>query len=573
MSNKFVKKGAAFLAAAMLVSSIPAVATAAEATAVVTSATDEAQAAIIHFVNFEDTTKKSSVATFLANPKTYTKDGKSYLRLDVQQVYDVKLTVAGKEGTKVAEYKATVQGRNGAQEVTYFTFDYAIESLTETITANTTYMVPSVFTEPQSHDLYIVVNNDIDEVIKQLGAAIAAAEAAEPKAEPLTEALAKAKAVNNLLTKKSDMEAALTALTKAAAENVTNAHVYYVNDSDSSKISSMAAYLANPKTYVKDGVSYLRVDVMQKYDVAVLVEGKEGKKVAEYTTTVQSRQGSEEVTFFTFDYVVENLAAAFSASASYFVPEYFTEPQSHSIKVVVNNNIDAELANIQTKVKLAEAAAGQTDDLKASIEKAKQAATYLNTKANILEAADELVVALSAVNVFGDTEKHWAKSIISEAYANGMVNGYENGNYAPDKTMNRAEFTKLVVSGLNLPAAEQELTFADNDQIADWAAASVKAAVAAGVITGYENNTFAPSKNVSRAELAVMVVKALGLSVDKAPELTFADAAAIPAYAKPYVAVAVEKGLVQGVGNNTFAPAKTATRAEAAAIVLRAANL
>src|SRR5690606_3457880 len=142
---------------------------------------------------------------------------------------------------------------------------------------------------------------------------------------------------------------------------------------------------------------------------------------------------------------------AFTASASYFVPEYFTEPQSHSITVVVNHDIDAELAAIQATIGLAEAAAEHTDALTASIEEAKQVATYLNTKAKIQEATDKLVAVLSEVNVFTDTENHWAKSAISEAYANGIVSGYENGSFAPDQTMTRAEFTMLLVTGLNLP--------------------------------------------------------------------------------------------------------------------------
>lgn len=572
MKTIFVKKCAALLTAVTIAGSAPLVISAEGAAPVVTSITEEAAPAIIHFVNYEDPTKHSSIGTFLANPKIYTKDDKNILRIDVQQVYDVTLTVAGKEGVKVDEYNTTVQGRNGAQEVTYFTFDYEVESFSEIIEANTTYMVPGVFKEPQAHDVYIVINNDIDEVFEQLGAAIAAAEAAEPKSEALTEALANAKEVNSLLAKKADIEAALADLTTAIAENPTNAHVYFVNESDPSKISSMAAYLANPKTYEKDGVSYLRVDVMQKYDVNVMVEGKEGEKVAEYTAMVPGRQGVEETTFFTFDYAVEDFDAILTASASYFVPGFFEEPQSHSIYVVVNNDIDAEKAAIQEKIALAEAAAEQTEDLKAAIEQAKEANSYLNSKENIQQAIDALVQSLSEVNVFADTEQHWAQSAIAQAYAQGIVSGYGNGNYAPDQTVTRAEFTRLAAAGLNLPAAEQELTFADNDQIADWAVQSVKNAVAAGVISGYEDNTFAPGKNLSRAELAVMVVKALGLSAEDAPELQFDDAADIPEFAKPYVAVAAENGLVHGVGNNTFAPSKAVTRAEAATIILRAAN-
>lgn len=571
MKSKIAKKTTALLAAVMLLGSTPTLVLAQDTAAV--SVTEEAQSALVHFVNYDDPTKTSSVATFLANPKVYTKDGKSFFRVDVQQVYSVTLTVAGKEGVKVAEYDTTVRGRNGVQEVTYFTFDYEVEDLSEVILANTTYMVPGVFTEPQSHNLYILINNDIDEVLEQLGAAIAAAEAAEPKSEALANALAKAKEVNNLLAKKADIEEALAELSKQTAENPTNAHVYFVNNSDPSKISSMASYLANPKTYVKDGVSYLRLDVMQKYDVKVTVEGQEGVKAGEYTTVVQGRQGAEEVTFYTFDYAVEDLSAVLAASASYFVPGFFTEPQSHTISIVVNVDIDEELATLREKIARAEAAAEQTEALEAALALARQADSYLSSREEIQQATDALVQATGEVNVFADTEHHWAKSTLARAYARGLVSGDGKGNYAPDQRMSRSEIARLIATGFDLPSADEEVTFADEDEIPDWAAEAVHKAVAAGVMTGFEDNTFAPDREVSRAELVVMVVKALQLNVDESFEPEFADAADIPEDAKPYVAVAAEKGIVNGVGNDMFAPSKPVTRAEAATIVLRALEL
>lgn len=571
MKSKIAKKTTALLTAVMLLGSTPTLVLAQDTAAV--SVTEEAQSALVHFVNYDDPTKTSSVATFLANPKVYTKDGKSFFRVDVQQVYSVTLTVAGKEGVKVAEYDTTVRGRNGVQEVTYFTFDYEVEDLSEVILANTTYMVPGVFTEPQSHNLYIVINNDIDEVLEQLGAAIAAAEAAEPKSEALANALAKAREVNNLLAKKADIEEALAELSKQTAENPTNAHVYFVNNSDPSKISSMASYLANPKTYVKDGVSYLRLDVMQKYDVKVTVEGQEGVKAGEYTTVVQGRQGAEEVTFYTFDYAVEDLSAVLAASASYFVPGFFTEPQSHTISIVVNVDIDEELAALREKIARAEAAAEQTEALEAALALARQADSYLSSREEIQQATDALVQATGEVNVFADTEHHWAKSTLARAYARGLVSGDGKGNYAPDQRMSRSEIARLIATGFDLPSADEEVTFADEDEIPDWAAEAVHKAVAAGVMTGFEDNTFAPDREVSRAELVVMVVKALQLNVDESFEPEFADAADIPEDAKPYVAVAAEKGIVNGVGNDMFAPSKPVTRAEAATIVLRALEL
>src|SRR5690606_22058801 len=101
-----------------------------------------------------------------------------------------------------------------------------------------------------------------------------------------------------------------------------------------------------PRTFVKDDVKYFRVDVQQSYDVKVLVEGKEGTKVGEYKTTVVGRTGPQEVTYFTLDYVVSSFDEVLGASASYFVPGVFTEPQSHDIKLVIDENVEGSKAKL-----------------------------------------------------------------------------------------------------------------------------------------------------------------------------------------------------------------------------------
>ncbi|MNO00265.1 hypothetical protein D3C81_2201250 [compost metagenome] len=65
-----------------------------------------------------------------------------------------------------------------------------------------------------------------------------------------------------------------------------------------------------------------------------------------------------------------------------------------------------------------------------------------------------------------------------------------------------------------------------------------------------------------------MVVRALGITVDPKATLTFNDAKDVPAWAVPYIAAAAKSGLVNGVGQNKFAPNQKATRAEAVTIIL-----
>jgi hypothetical protein len=96
------------------------------------------------------------------------------------------------------------------------------------------------------------------------------------------------------------------------------------------------------------------------------------------------------------------------------------------------------------------------------------------------------------------------------------------------------------------------------------AAGYVRALVDEEIIGGYNDRTFRPNNNISRSELAVMIVKAMDLT-PMSNDTTFADNADIPTWARGYVARAAEQGIVSGtkVGQSTYyKPASFATRAE-----------
>lgn len=570
MKSKVLRRLSSVVVAAMLVGSVPAFALAEEAQVISAQLNDEQS--IVHFVNSSDTSKLSAMASYISNAKSYVKDGVTYLRMDVQQVYDVKITVEGQEGVKVGEYVATVEGRGGAQEVTFFTIDYAVKDATAIIEAEASYFVPNVFTEPQVHGLFVVLGNDINVAKAELDATIEAAKEVEAPSAAVTTALAAAEKVNNYVTKKADLEAALKTLKTALAENPAAAQVYFVNESDPSKLSAMANYIANPKTYTKDGVTYLRLDVQQVYDVKVLIEDKEGTKAGEYVTTVVGRGGPEQVTMFTFDYALTDATAVIKGSASYFVPGVFTEPQAHDLDIVIGHNVDAEKAQLAKALNVAGKVEEPSAALITAIQQATAANSYLKTNEEIAAATAQLVQEVAKQVSFSDVNEHWAKATIQEAVASGIAEGYVDGSFKPNQQVTRAEFTKLIASALNLPAASGELTFSDKDSIQAWALPFVQQSVQAGIINGYEDGTFKANNNITRSEMAVMVVKALDLELEEAATLEFTDNDSIPAYAKPYVATAVKHGLIEGLGDGSFGGKHTATRAQAVTIIVRAAN-
>lgn len=173
---------------------------------------------------------------------------------------------------------------------------------------------------------------------------------------------------------------------------------------------------------------------------------------------------------------------------------------------------------------------------------------------------------------FSDLEGHWSNSAVYEAVRLGIVNGYPDGMFKPDKAVTRAEFIVMLARALELEADEEALplSFADSEQIPNWALLSVAQALKASIIHGYDDGTFRPDARITRIEMIAMTVRALKLPIGEETATSFADDANIPAWAKSLVVEAVAKGLVKGRGGNRFAPGETSTRAEAVTILLRA---
>lgn len=171
---------------------------------------------------------------------------------------------------------------------------------------------------------------------------------------------------------------------------------------------------------------------------------------------------------------------------------------------------------------------------------------------------------------FSDISGHWAEAGIKQAVSAGIVNGYPDGTFRPGQTVTRAEFAVMLMNALKLQADGASLTFADTSEIGAWARTAVSQAVSAGVINGYADRTFRPNAQISRTEMAVMIARALGQSLESATATGFADDQDIPAWAKGAVASMKGLGIIQGNGENEFAPGDKATRAEAVTILLKA---
>ncbi len=168
-----------------------------------------------------------------------------------------------------------------------------------------------------------------------------------------------------------------------------------------------------------------------------------------------------------------------------------------------------------------------------------------------------------------DMEGHWAKTAVERAAGLGVIAGYTNGSFQPDKPVTRAEFIVMLARLSKWEPAKANSAFSDQDRVGGWAANAIAAAVERGVIAGYKDGSFRPNEAVTRAEMLVMLARSEKLAYDANATSGFSDDDAVPAWAKGAVGAGRQLGIIQGRGNNTFAPHESATRAEAAVLLLK----
>lgn len=168
-----------------------------------------------------------------------------------------------------------------------------------------------------------------------------------------------------------------------------------------------------------------------------------------------------------------------------------------------------------------------------------------------------------------DITGHWAEKQLQEGVTQGIINGYEDGSYLPNRAISRAEFVAIMARALHVQGNTTNAGFSDASQIPAWALADMNSAVNAGWLTGYEDNTIRPNQLITRAEIVSILGRAMKLGENGSATTSFADDASIPGWARSFVAQAAANGIVNGREGNTFAPNEKATRAEVVVAVLR----
>ncbi len=159
----------------------------------------------------------------------------------------------------------------------------------------------------------------------------------------------------------------------------------------------------------------------------------------------------------------------------------------------------------------------------------------------------------------------WAYPSIQALVARGIVNGFPDGTFQPDAAVSRAQFVKMLVLALGLKTGGGLQTPFADVAAGDWFAPYVAAAVQAGIVQGLTPTTFGPNAPLTREDMAVLLTRALRLS--KTAPLQFTDDADIAPAAVTGVEAAVAAGYMDGFPDGSFQPRAAATRAQAAKVL------
>ena len=194
----------------------------------------------------------------------------------------------------------------------------------------------------------------------------------------------------------------------------------------------------------------------------------------------------------------------------------------------------------------------------------------------VLLAAVCLPTGAEAAGFSDVNSSNWYYAAVNYVVGQGLFKGTSDTAFSPNVSMSRAMFVTVLgrYAGVD-PAGWKSAGFTDVPSGAYYAGYAAWAK-AAGVVSGTGNNKFSPDANITREQMCAMLNRfaaAMGLKLGQSGAVnTFPDSGQISSWAKADVDAMQRCGVIQGNANGKLNPLGSATRAEAATMLMRFAG-
>lgn len=178
-------------------------------------------------------------------------------------------------------------------------------------------------------------------------------------------------------------------------------------------------------------------------------------------------------------------------------------------------------------------------------------------------------------DIFTDIDDiSWAKDAIIYLAQKGIINGKSDKIFAPNDFVTREEAAKILVLAFVPDTQGTKISFEDVS-VDSWYYQYVSKAVETGIVTGYSESVFGSGDSITRQDLVTMIYRAAvnsGIELEEG-QISFADENEIADYAREAVGALAKAEIVSGTDFRIFEPAEPATRAQLAKIVYRLLEL
>ena len=173
---------------------------------------------------------------------------------------------------------------------------------------------------------------------------------------------------------------------------------------------------------------------------------------------------------------------------------------------------------------------------------------------------------------FTDLEKDaWYIEYVQYVWDHSLMNGHDAATFEPEGKLTRAQLAQILYNREGMPETKADTSFPDV-KTENWYWKAVLWAAEKGYVNGFEDGTFRGDEKITREQLATILWRCAG-KPETEGTIPFKDADKAQSYAVPALTWAVKSGILQGKEDNCLDPAGNATRAEAAAMLMRFCEL
>ncbi|MBU1955340.1 MAG: PorV/PorQ family protein [Candidatus Margulisbacteria bacterium] len=182
-------------------------------------------------------------------------------------------------------------------------------------------------------------------------------------------------------------------------------------------------------------------------------------------------------------------------------------------------------------------------------------------KDEVVATAERRIIRLTSYMDVG--EGYWAKSPIEQTGTVGLIQGYPDGTFKPERALTRAELATLLVRANGLEIVDSGTKIFTDVPTDHWASAYVETALKAGYVLGYPDGTFKPYRKISKAEGIAVLARVDGLPLEAEVAIKPFDDVSEKHWAAQYILAAKNSGMLEYITFSRLGPKDSLSRAEA----------